>query len=84
MTKPTQPKPINVRPGDIVYWYNFGDTNNPPLPAIVIFVRGQNSLCLQVFDQNGMTVKDGVKHRNDDSITPMHRERAGCWGLRDK
>lgn len=81
--KPEKSEPgVEVRDGDIIWWWRMGMTDNKPSPAIVVEKRANNLMCLTVFTVNGPETKDGVRHRSDPDLNTVQRERNGCWAVR--
>lgn len=82
-TKTIVPATDGLRPGDIVYWHNNGEIANGRLPAMIIYVRTGNALCIKIFGEGNDVVYDGVKSVQDESRTKLHTERVGAWSLRE-
>ena len=83
MSTATFVPPQTIIPGDIVFWWQRGLTENRPLPAMVILYDVKIGMAtIEVFAPNGHKAFGGVRHRDDPERTTAGTERSGCWAVR--
>lgn len=77
---PSYVMPSGVFIGQMVWWYNSGETNLPPCAAFVSAI-GTRSISLHILVPNTRAVmcRDGVRHVSDDNVVEADRMESGLW-----